>query len=181
MLIQFLPIKSITVSYTTTGEKTSTYVITFNDNSTLSTYGKIYFDYKLNTTLTTNTTPGSCATIDPLKQDYTLQAGIPFTGYNAGDPTIKAKIDYRVFFAFAHTDRKIKKPIIILDGFDPGDKRKIEDCDCANIPNCAARNTTNGVFDPQKHRAMKDLMEYYDPNVIEGNVDLLNKLRTEGL
>ena len=95
-----------------------------------------------------------------------------------GDPTIKAKIDYRVFYAFAHTDRKVRKPIIIIDGFDPGDKRKIEDCDCENIPSCASRNTTSGVFDAQKHRAMVDLMEFFDEAGIKK--DLLNKLRTEG-
>jgi hypothetical protein len=175
--------QTITINYNSSGDKISKFVIIYNDDSTLTTYGKIYFYYKPLTSRivsSSNLTPGSCTTSDPLKQDFTLQADIPFTGYNVGDPTIKAKIDYRIFYAFAHTDKKIRKPIIIIDGFDPGDKRKIEDCDCENIPSCASRNTTSGVFDPQKHRAMKDLMEYYDSNVVEGNVDLLNKLRIEG-
>lgn len=175
--------QNITVNYTSSGDKTSTFTITYNDNSTLTTYGKIYFQYSpLTSSVATSTssTPGSCSASDPLKQDFVLQADIPFTGYNVGDPTIKAKIDYRIFYAYAHTDKKVRKPIIIIDGFDPGDKRKIEDCDCENIPRCAARNTTSGVFDPQKHRAMKDLMEYHDPSVSGGKVDLLEKLRIEG-
>lgn len=175
----FLTNQNISINYTTSGEKISTFTITYNDNSTSTTYGKIYFDYKSNSNVTfSNTsTPSSCTAEDPLKQDFQLQADISFTGYNVGDPTIKAKIDYRIFYAFAHTDRKVRKPIIIIDGFDPGDKRKIEDCDCQNIPDCASRNTTSGVFDPQKHRAMVDLMEYYEGFTKK---ELLFKLRTEG-
>ena len=175
--------QSITVNYTNSGEKISKFLVTYNDDSTITTFGKIYFYYQQVTNSfanSTNSSSGFCSSTDPLKQDFNLQADIPFTGYKAGDPTIKAKIEYRIFYAFAHTDKKVRKPIIIIDGFDPGDKRKIEDCDCENIPSCAARNTTNGIFDSGKHRAMKDLMEYYDSNVIGGNVDLLAKLRTEG-
>lgn len=178
---QVLTNQNITVNYNSSGEKISAFTITYTDNTTLITYGKVYFHYTIvqnNVTNNAFVTPGSCLTNDPLKQDFQLQADIPFTGYNTGDPTIKAKIDYRIFYAFAHTDKKVRKPIIIIDGFDPGDKRKIEDCDCENIPECAAKNTTNGVFDPEKHRAMVDLMEYYDE--IGLKKELLSKLRTEG-
>lgn len=171
--------QNITVHYNSSGDKTSTFTLTYNDNSTLITYGKIYFNYVSSNTSVTQTTPGSCGGIDPLRQDFVLQADIPFTGYNMSDPTIKAKIDYRIYYAFEHTDKKVRKPIIIVDGFDPGDKRKIEDCDCEKIPDCAARNTTDGVFDPAKHRAILDMMKYYDPS-IEAGVSLLFKLRTAG-
>ncbi len=172
---QLLTNQNITINYTNSGEKTSTFTITYTDNSTLTTYGKIYFKYE--TVGSKITDLASCFAIDPYKQDFQLQADIPFTGYATGDPTVKAKIDYRVFYAFAHTDKKVRKPIIIIDGFDPGDKRKIEDCDCENIPDCASRNTTSGVFNSEKHRAMVDLMEYYEgPNKRE----LMFKLRTEG-
>lgn len=172
--------QNITVNYNSSGDKISTFTITYNDNSTLTTYGKIYFQYSpLITSLTTSTssTASSCTGLDPLKQDFELHSDIPFTGYNIGDPTIKSKIDYRIFYAFAHTDKRLRKPIIIIDGFDPGDKRKIQDCDCENIPGCAARNTSGGVFDPQKHRAMVDLMEYYEGS---DKRELLIKLRSEG-
>lgn len=156
---QVLTNQNITVNYATSGEKISTFTITYTDNTTLTTYGKIFFQLVQSTT---RDALASCFANDPYKQDFQLQADIPFTGYVAGDPTIKAKIEYRVFYGNTNTDKKIRKPIIIIDGFDPGDKRKIEDCDCENIPDCAARNTTNGVFDPDKHRAMVDLMEYYN-------------------
>ena len=172
--------QNVTINYNSSGEKISTFTITYNDNSTSTTFGKIYFDYKSNSNVafSNTSTPSSCTAEDPLKQDFQLQADIPFTGYIVDDPTIRAKIDYRIFYAFAHTDKKVRKPIIIIDGFDPGDKRKIEDCDCENIPSCAAHNTTSGVFDSQKHRAMVDLMEYFDEVGIKK--DLLKKLRTEG-
>lgn len=172
--------QNITVNYNSSGEKISTFTLTYNDNSTLVTYGKIYFNYASTNTSVSQTTPGTCGAIDPLRQDFVLQADIPFTGYNMSDPTIKAKIDYRIYYAFEHTDKKVRKPIIIVDGFDPGDKRKIEDCDCEKIPDCAARNTTDGTFDPAKHRAILDMMEYLDSNSISGKVQLLEKLRFEG-
>lgn len=156
---QLLTNQNITVNYTSSGEKISTFTITYSDNTTLTTYGKIFFQF---VDSTSRDATAGCFATDPYKQDFQLQADIPFAGYVAGDPTIKAKIDYRVFYGNTNTDKKIRKPIIIIDGFDPGDKRKIEDCDCENIPDCAARNTTNGVFDSEKHRAMVDLMEYYN-------------------
>lgn len=174
---QVLTNQNININYTTSGEKISTFTVTYTDNTTLTTYGKIYF--QLESTATKNASASSCFAGDPYKQDFQLQADIPFTGYAVGDPTIKAKIDYRVFYAFAHTDKKIRKPIIILDGFDPGDKRKIEDCDCENIPDCAARNTSNGIFDVEKHKSMVDFNKYFDSSILD-YVNLLDRLRTEG-
>lgn len=160
------------VNYTSSGEKISTYTITYSDNTTLTTYGKIYFNYVSNDP-TYRTQAISCS---PNTQDFDLQADISFTGYEVGDPTIKSKIKYRIYYA--NTDRKIRKPIIIIDGFDPGDKRKFEDCDCEADKDCADINTTNGVFDPLKHRAMVDLMEYYDLN--QTKVNLIPQLRALG-
>lgn len=164
---QVLSNQNITVNYGSSGDKISTFTITYTDNSTLTTYGKIYFHYEGGTQMkssmmgkTLNSGTSTPCSDPSLKQDYQLQADVAFTGYEPNDPTIKAKIDYRVFYA--NPDKKIRKPIIIIDGFDPGDKRKIEDCDCEDIPDCAARNTTNGVFDAAKHRSMTDLMEYID-------------------
>lgn len=173
---QVLTNQNISVNYTSSGNKISTYTITYADNSTLTTYGKIYYSYKANSQAR-NPPPSGCFTNDLLKEDFQLQADVAFPGYAAGDPTVKAKIEYRVFYADTHTDKKIRKPIIILDGFDPGDKRKIEDCDCEGIPDCAARNTTNNVFDPESHSSMVDKTEYF--NEIGVKVSLINKLRTE--
>ena len=172
-----LTTQNIVIPYTSSGDKILKFTITYVDNTTLITYGKIYFHYKPVNQTTVNGLVGSCHTADPLKKDYQLQADIAFTGYNPGDPKVKAKIDYRIFYAYAHTDKKVRKPIIIIDGFDPGDKRKIEDCDCADIPDCASRNTTDNNFDPDKHNAMIDAMHYFEGGVKK---QLLNKLRVAG-
>ena len=138
---QILTNQNITVNYSTSGEKISTFTITFTDNSVLTTYSKIYFDYN------NPATRVSCLVGGGIKEDFEIIADSTFTGYKVGDPKIKAKIQCRVFYSDANVARKIMKPIIIIDGFDPGDKRKFEDCDCENDPDCASRCLTNGVFD----------------------------------
>lgn len=160
---EILTNQNIVVSYNSSGEKVATFTITYSDNSTLTTYGKIYFNYVEPSNSLLPPSP-ICFAADPLKEDFELQATIPFKGYLASDPNIKAKINYRVFYHNnnGNTQKKIIKPIIIIDGFDPGDKRKFEDCDCAVIADCAVKNATGGFFDASKHRSMVDLMEYYD-------------------
>lgn len=170
--------RNITVNYSSSGDKISKYVITYNDNTTLTTFGKIYVHH-VSPVLTgvSGSTPYSCTVNDALKEDFVMQADSVHMGYNPGDPKIKAKIEYRIFYATGNTAKKVLKPIVIIDGFDPGDKRKIEDCDCAAIPACAARNTVNGVFDPQEHRSMTDLMIYYED---ERDRQVLDRLRADG-
>jgi Putative serine esterase (DUF676) len=154
---QTLIAQEVIVSYSSSGEKVSAFTITFTDNSTLTTYGKIYFNsesslYEKKVT--------ECNAYEP-KQSFHLETDELFKGYEPTDPSIKVQIDYRVFYA--NMDRKIRKPIIIVDGFDPGDKRRIEDCDCQyDVENCGGKegNITNGIFDPKKHRSMVDVMEY---------------------
>lgn len=165
--------QNITINYTSSGEKKITFVVTFVDNSTMTTYGKIYFDY------IDPLTKASCLVGNGIKEDFEIIADEPFTGYKVGDPKIKSKIQCRVFYSDGNVTAKIMKPIIILDGFDPGDKRKFEDCDCENDPDCACRCVTNGVFDAEKHRSMTDLMKYYDPATIDFKF-LTTKLRSLG-
>lgn len=182
---QVLTNQNITINYTTSGVKTSSFSITYSDNTTITTYGKIYFKYSPppSNSLTNNTaTSTGCAGNDPLfrQDDFSLTADIPFTGYETGDQPLYAKIDYRVYYSKNNTTKKLKKPIIILDGFDPGDKRKIEDCDCENDADCASRNLdANGNFDPVKHRSIVDVMKYIDPLALQPK-DLLLKLRESG-
>lgn len=181
---QVLTNQSITINYTTSGVKTTSFTVTYSDNSSITTYGKIYFKYTTPTSnsLTTNTATTNCfASNDPLfkQEDFSLTADVPFTGYEIGDQPLYAKIDYRVYYSKNNTAKKLKKPIIILDGFDPGDKRKFEDCDCENDADCACRNLdANGNFDPLKHRSIVDIMTYLDSN--QTQISLLRTLRESG-
>jgi len=174
---QVMTNQSITVPYTTTGLKNLTFTVTYTDNTTLTTYAKIRFNYVSPIILQKNgNSVPACTSIYENKADFPITATESFTGYAAGDPTIKAKLNYRVFYANA--DRKIRKPIIIIDGFDPQDRRKFEDCDCAaDVDNddCPQRFSKDGVFDPIKHRSMTDVMEYYDAQGTHRIIDILRE------
>ena len=160
----------VKIRYATSGLKVINFKIVYQDNETLTTKASIYV-------VNNNNSFSSCSTSDVLRQDFSLTSNLEFTGYKTTDPKIKAKFDYRVYYSNGNTAKKIMKPIIIVDGFDPGDKGKIEDCDCEQIPECAARNLTNGVFDALKHRSITDIMIYYQ----NGNIKyLLTELRSKG-
>ncbi|MDA9284438.1 peptidylprolyl isomerase [Flavobacteriaceae bacterium] len=93
-----------------------------------------------------------------------FESSYPFAGYEPEDIPITGKLDYRIFFRSNAASATLTKPIIIIDGFDPGDKRKILDAD------------TNQ--DPDKHRSINEMMEYIDDN---GNPrKLIEELNTKG-
>jgi hypothetical protein len=152
--------QNITIAYDKNGDKTLVFTIEYNDGTSLITKAQIYF----RNVNSNSSNYVSCANnTDQLRQDFTnVQADIDFTGYREGDPKIKSKIDYRVYYSNGNTQKLIKKPVIIIDGFDPGDRRKIEDCDCEQDAECAKKYKTNGNFDPEKHRSINDIMVYYE-------------------
>ncbi|MBR9844859.1 MAG: T9SS type A sorting domain-containing protein [Algicola sp.] len=171
--------QNVTIPYTSSGTKEFTCLVTFNDNSTLTTKGNFYFHYIPNNP-SVNTVNGLCTSSDPRARDEFVIAEEPFKGYKTDDPRILPEIDYRIFYADEsfHSDLNVYKPVIIIDGFDPGDRRKIQDCDCEEDPECASENLTNGVFDPDKHRSMTDLMRY--ENTLGENENILMNLRSQG-
>ncbi|WP_084205813.1 T9SS type A sorting domain-containing protein [Psychroserpens mesophilus] len=170
--------QNITVPYYSSGTKEFTCQITFNDNSTLTTKGNFYFHYTP-ANPSVNNVNGLCTASDPRAKDEFVIADESFKGYEINDPRIFPRIDYRIFYADEsfHSDLNVYKPVIIIDGFDPGDKRKIQDCDCEDDPECAAASLSNGVFDPDKHRSMTDLMHYQNGIQTE---NILEKLRLQG-
>ncbi|MFN3968660.1 T9SS type A sorting domain-containing protein [Flavobacterium sp.] len=168
--------QEITTAYATNGTKTIKCTILYSDGTTMVTRGEIYFR---NTNLSPSETL-SCGAIGPTdyRQDFNNQlAAIDRQGYNASDPRIRAQMNYRVFYSDGNSARLIKKPLIIIDGFDPGDTRRIEDCDCEMDESCASKNETAGVFDPIKHKSITDMMVYYDNGVQN---PLLKELRDLG-
>ena len=73
----------------------------------------------------------------------------------------------------------MNNPIILLDGFDPGDKRKIEDCDCENDADCISGNMdSDNNFDSINYDSIVDLQDFTLSNGDDGNA--LETLRTEG-
>ena len=53
-----------------------------------------------------------------------IENTIPFQGYNETTAT-KGVLEYRTYYSTLTNNCKLQKPVIIIDGFDPGDKRKI--------------------------------------------------------
>jgi hypothetical protein len=169
---------NVTVQYTTSGMKTLKFSIIFEDNSTITTYGRIY----VTVTNSQNTSTDLCYEL--LRAKGTFTSTIPFQGYTETSP-VYGKIEYTIFYHNnnGNTLRSMVKPIIIIDGFDPRDKRKVQDCDCQQDVTCRLENSDkifNGinsnpmfstVFNPTKHISIEDFM-YYDDGTIDPNTGL---------
>ncbi|CCG52270.1 Protein of unknown function precursor [Flavobacterium indicum GPTSA100-9 = DSM 17447] len=172
-----------TVNYTDSGMKSLKFTITYSDNTTLETYGKIYVKYDSDLqTLAPNNTNSSCYEL--LKDKGTFTSTLPFQGYTENSP-IYGKTEYTIFYGYNNTAKQMVKPIIIVDGFDPKDKRKVQDCDCEQDPTCVLNNDDgdNGVFNPTKHESLEDLMNYNTINSTTGLPqvkNLISELRTKG-
>lgn len=104
------------VNYTTYGTKIIRFVITYNDNTQRTTYGKIKVVQGV------AGTTGITTTCDRLDSVY---GAIPFTDYENNTYNGKGEI-YYYFATNTVCNGKVRKPIIVLDGFDPQNKRSID-------------------------------------------------------
>lgn len=124
---------SIPVNYPSYGFKFLKFVIGFSDNSSVATYGMVKCsNYSLTipssnnpiTVQSTGGTPGTqsgCIT----EQPSWISSKIAFQGYDETTATFGLG-NVKTYFANGSCDGIIRKPIIIIDGFDPGDERSIE-------------------------------------------------------
>ena len=190
-----VPTKNIV--YSTTGLKTLTFEVTFTDNTVITTYATIFVNVDSGSTLRTT---GTLCT-ENLRDKGVFPATAneisgteAFTGYNAGDLSFRGQMEYSVFYSNNNYAKKMLNPIIIVDGFDPGDKRKVKDCDCENDPTCFSENKTvtlNGLgqnpmfsvaFNPISHESIEESMNYDGVNAIglPEKINLMQELRTLG-
>ncbi|MDC9723189.1 MAG: hypothetical protein PSN34_10550 [Urechidicola sp.] len=149
--------QSIHIRYTESGHKTLQFTATFNDDTRKTTKGKLFITAS-NTSLNRNPDDGI--------ENGTITATIPFTGYEAGDVPIYGQLEYRIFYHGTpnNYERILKKPIVIIDGFDPFDERKIQESDYPN--------------DGEEHPdAIETLMSYKEG--VE-DIPLIEKLRLLG-
>ena len=176
-----------TVNYTESGMKALKFTVTFSDNSIIETYGKVYVNYVSTTQrLAPNNTNTLCYEL--LKDKGIFTSTISFQGYTESSP-VYGKTEYTIFYGNGNNAKQMIKPIIIVDGFDPKDKRKVQDCDCELDPTCKLANSnikfspfTNPrlsiTFNPVKHESLEDLMYYEVSPSIKNNV--LTDLRAKG-
>lgn len=147
---------STIINFTTSGNKLLKFIVTFYDNTTLTTYSSLYIKLDV-------ITEG----VDPLIEDGKLVSTIPYQGYDETSP-IFGELDYRIFYHTnnGNTTPVLLKPIIISDGFDPQDKRKIQASDYLN------------PADFQQYNSIEHFMDYKD---CSGNTsNLITVLRNKG-
>ncbi len=187
------------IVYATSGYKTLEFTITFTDNTVITTYSKIFINVTSSATAmaiaTTNTNNNLC--IDPLRDRGVFTAvendnSTSFQGYDESY-AFKGKIEYTVFYSYSNNARQMLKPVIIVDGFDPKDKRKVQDCDCENDPTCKIKNSDvtfswstfpriSITFNPSKHTSIIDSMDYkgQSPSGTPIDANFLDDLRKLG-
>ncbi len=135
----------VPIEYSETGSKLLTITATFADNSQLTVSGTVHVKVI------------SSPQTDPLVEDGFVHAGISFQGYDETSSHY-GYLEYRIFY---HTNNGndqaiLLKPIVIIDGFDPGDKRKIQDSD------------PHPDVSDIDHRSIEDMMSYgLPPNDVE--------------
>lgn len=124
------------VIYTTSGKKTFTFTITFSNNVTETLTASMYVEVPpLSTNLRTTSSFDAEENFTGTLGITAATAGnIAFQGYNETTAT-KGELEYRTYYntvsnpGYSETNKnfsiqpKIRKEIIILDGFDPGDVR----------------------------------------------------------
>lgn len=142
----------IEVNYSEEGYKILTLTAVFQDGSTKITQSMVHLKLPI-------------INSDPLTEDFNLWGDIPWQGFNESSAHV-GKLSYRIFYHTnnGNTQKILVKPIIIIDGFDPGDKRKIQDRD-SNLPN-------------NEHRSIEEMMNYKNNNGQEDN--LITTLREIG-
>jgi hypothetical protein len=103
-----------TTTYTTEGVKNLKFIVTFSDNTNKISYGKFYLNLP-----TTHLARGNSSALIDIYADNDLY----FKGYEE-NKAYQGKNEYRIYY---NDEAKVlDKPIIIVDGFDPSDTRKIE-------------------------------------------------------
>lgn len=148
---------AVRLDFSQTGYKTLSFEVKFSDGSQVHTQAKIHVKI-----------PESCEDTlnDERIQDFTWTSDISYQGYDETTP-IFGELEYRIYFQTQDTAEPLllKKPIIIIDGFDPLDGRKIEDCD------------PRDRLTDERHISIRDLMKYYVGN---DEIDIIDELRDLG-
>jgi Secretion system C-terminal sorting domain len=158
------------------------FIVELTKGIKFETYGSIYSNNKPLTIITNQTTNNFCND-DPnnpienfeVNSSTLIKADEAFQG-------IQGQIQARVFYHnSANNQKTLLKPIIVVDGFDPRDARKIQDCDCENDNKCKNdnENKITGIFDPINHKSLYDLMNYFDP-ILNKDKNLVSEFRQKG-
>jgi hypothetical protein len=143
---------NFTVNYAKLQEtKVLTFNITYTDDTTLTTYAGISIGNNNTTnranTARTATSAGTSARLDFISSIPDLSSGA------------LGQLEYHVFYGNSNSNQTLKKPFIIVDGFDPGDKRRATEEDCKNATggDCIKANEDWGK---KTYESIEYLMKY---------------------
>ncbi len=142
------------VTYVEDGLKTLTFSGTFQDGSEVSTQANIHVRLPV-------------PPANSLIENGSIWGNIPFQGFNESAAYI-GKLDFRIFYRTNNGNNQaiLNKPIVIIDGFDPGDKRKIQDSD------------PHPMISNADHESIEEMMVYRNSNNEE--VSIISELRGLG-
>ncbi|QTD37416.1 hypothetical protein JL193_15185 [Polaribacter batillariae] len=158
------------INYTTAGKKLITFTATYKDNTTQTTYATITIVkpkiqlQKNNNCLKSNVLP--------------FTSTIPFKAWDENTAKF-GKMEYKIFFGKNNQTgscgiARVKKPFIVIDGFDPGDTRRIELEDCDAI--CQKLNQDeNDNFIASDYESIYELMKFSE----DPNDNIVTKLQEE--
>lgn len=125
-----------TVRFSSSGTKTFVFAATFNDNTTETLNATMEVSISPIPAIFSKIATGIYTEGEDFIDSYGVTQSIPFQGYNETSAT-SGTLEYRTYYntvtntGFDANTRtfsiqpKLRKEILILDGFDPGDKRKI--------------------------------------------------------
>ena len=170
------------------GDKKLNFSVELSNKFVFKTNSTIYTVQGNVNNKTLNSQPIACASaitgslnlIENFKTNY-VEAVESFQGLNE-TAALKGQIEARVFYHTnnQNTTKTLLKPIIIVDGFDPSDSRKIEDCDCERVADCQEENKdkATGIYNPNNHKSFVELMTY--KNQANNDTNFINDLRNQG-
>lgn len=149
-----LQLSETIVSYATSGTKQLTATATLTDGTQVTVQSSLSVTVPDSKSMSTMSTT----------QDRIITADVAFKGYNE-NTAIKGKAEVRIFFRTngGNESSVLQKPVIVVDGFDPLDKRKIESSDPGHNPD-----------DEPNLPSIYDLMAY------PGDNNLVETLRQNG-
>ncbi|MEJ8598485.1 T9SS type A sorting domain-containing protein [Riemerella anatipestifer] len=146
------------VNYSSPGKKVISFNVVYEDGSTFTTYGSILVTFPTSplTTFAANSCTAKTAVISYISK-------IPYQAWTESAPKY-GKMEYKIFYADNNQSGvcgidRVKKPFIVIDGFDPGDKRRIEKEDCDEKCKMLLDEDTRNHFN-SKYQSIFDLMTY---------------------
>lgn len=110
---------SYTINYSASGYKVLKFVATMSNATSITTYAVIKIIEPPQELYSR-----SCNLVSQTKR---FESNLSFQGYDESN-VAKGVGDYKIYYATnGNCDGVLRKPIIVLDGFDPGDTRNIDD------------------------------------------------------